>query len=226
VDNLLEYIIPIVFAAIYFFGNMLSKNSDDGAAPSRPRQEDPDVAERQRQIQAEIRRKIMERRSAAGSTGEGGATSAPRERGPSFRPELAERSRQASTRHHPEQVKGERGRHSRPESVERTRPEPVERSRQSSDSARDAASFDNDIQAKLQQIEATKRRAEKLKKQARASNAQTQSASASPSRRSAFRGPVRSTLRDPAAARTAFIYGEVLGPPISQRKSQTVPGLA
>lgn len=209
-DNLLEYIIPVIFAAIYFFGNMLSKNSDDEAEPKRPLvEEDPDVAERQRRIQEEIRRKIMERRNATGSSGEGGRDSRP-EPAERPRPELAER-----TWHHPEQVKGEHGRDFRSEPAERTRPEPV-------------SSFDHDLQAKLEQIEATKRRAEKLKKQAHASSAQASSVQSAdaPSRRTSLRGPVRSTLRDPAAARAAFIYGEVLGPPVSQRKSQTVPGLA
>ena len=67
-DNLLEYIIPVIFAAIYFFGNLLSKNGDEGeAAPGAPRrssESDPEAAERQRRIQEEIRRKILERRQS------------------------------------------------------------------------------------------------------------------------------------------------------------------
>ena len=36
---------------------------------------------------------------------------------------------------------------------------------------------------------------------------------------------VRSNLKDPKVARSAFIYGEVLGPPVSLRKGSGVPGL-
>jgi hypothetical protein len=213
VDNLLEFIVPVIFAAIYFFGNMLSKGADDESEPKRPLVgEDPDVAERQRRIQEEIRRKIMERRSAKGSTGE---AEPPRPQ-PSAqpRPDLVEAEAQRS-RPQPTDWQSSVG------EVERPRSQP-------SDSVADVYAFDNDIEAKLQQIEATKRRAEKLKKQARASSSSVEpvQASAGLSHRRGLRGSVRSTLRDPAAARAAFIYGEVLAPPVSQRKSQSVPGLA
>jgi hypothetical protein len=70
-DNILEILIPLIFAAIYFFGNMFSGKSDGDSAPSSGsgRQEkDPDVIERQRKIQEmrEIRRKIAQRRSSKG----------------------------------------------------------------------------------------------------------------------------------------------------------------
>jgi hypothetical protein len=69
-DNILEILIPLIFAAIYFFGNMFSGKSDGDSAPSIPggrQEEDPDVIERQRKIQEEIRRKIAERRGEEGS---------------------------------------------------------------------------------------------------------------------------------------------------------------
>jgi hypothetical protein len=88
------------------------------------------------------------------------------------------------------------------------------------------------MQAKLQQIEATQRRAAQLKEQARSTSTNTQSrqrsereASTTPRKGSFFGGSVRSTLRDPRAARAAFIYSEVIGQPISQRGAETVPGL-
>ena len=173
-DNILEILIPLIFAAIYFFGNMFSGKSDGDSAPSNPsgrQEEDPDVIERQRKIQEEIRRKIAERRSSQGS------------RAPLNAPSASPVARQ-----------------SQPE----------------------AASYESQMQERLQRIEATKRRAEKLKQQVRIT--QTNSTFAqNPSR--VARGSVRSTLRDPSAARTAFIYGEILGQPISQRRTQTTPGL-
>ena len=71
-DNILEILIPLIFAAIYFFGNMFSGKSDGDSAPSIPggrQEEDPDVIERQRRIQdmREIRRRIAERRGGEDS---------------------------------------------------------------------------------------------------------------------------------------------------------------
>jgi hypothetical protein len=86
------------------------------------------------------------------------------------------------------------------------------------------------MQDQLKQIEATKRRAAKLKKEAQASRERLKSPSDATDRAARRRsrigqGSVRSTLNGPNAARTAFIYGEVLGTPVSQKKAATVPGL-
>ena len=61
-DNIFEYIIPIAFAAIYLFGNKLSEKTRE---LSDQQSEDTDVDDRQRRIQEEIRRKIMERREGS-----------------------------------------------------------------------------------------------------------------------------------------------------------------
>ena len=175
-DNILEILIPLIFAAIYFFGNMFSGKSDGDSAPSIPggrQEEDPDVIERQRRIQdmREIRRRIAERR--------GGEDSRSPLDAPSSSPAPSQ-----------------------------TQPPP--------------ATYESQMQERLRRIEATERRAEKLKQQVRIT--QTNSTFAqNPSRIS--RGSARATLRDPSAARAAFIYGEILGQPISQRKTQSIPGL-
>ena len=175
-DNILEILIPLIFAAIYFFGNMFSGKSDGDSAPSSGsgrQEEDPDVIERQRKIQEmrEIRRKIAQRRSSEGS------------RAPLGSPSSSQASRQ-----------------SQPETV----------------------SYESQMQERLRRIEATEKRAKKLKQQAGITRSNTTFAQ-NPSR--VARGSARSTLRDPSAARTAFIYGEILGQPVSQRKTQTIPGL-
>ena len=174
-DNILEILIPLIFAAIYFFGNMFSGKSDGNSAPSSGsghQEKDPDVIERQRKIQEmrEIRRKIAQRQG-----GEGAA------------PLDTESSNQASRQSQPE-----------------------------------TASYESQMQERIHRIEATERRAEKLKQQVRITQNNSTFAQ-NPSR--IARGNARSTLRDPSAARTAFIYGEILGQPISQRKTQTIPGL-
>jgi hypothetical protein len=85
------------------------------------------------------------------------------------------------------------------------------------------------MQERLEQIEATKRRAEKLKREADAARKQTKDTRSKTDSRKGRRylgGPIRESLQDPAAARVAFIYGEVLGRPVSQRKeASSVPGL-
>ena len=172
-DNILEILIPLIFAAIYFFGNMFSGKSDGDSAPSIPggrQEEDPDVIERQRKIQEEIRRKIAERR--------GGEDSRSPLDAPSYSPAPSQ-----------------------------TQP-PL-------------ATYESQIQERLKRIEATKRRAEKLKEQVHI----TQNSSTfahKPSR--VGRGSARANLRDSSTARTAFIYGEILGQPISQRWNETIPG--
>ena len=175
-DNILEILIPLIFAAIYFFGNMFSGKSDGDSTPSIPggrQEEDPDVIERQRRIQdmREIRRRIAERR--------GGEDSRSPLDAPSSSPAPSQ-----------------------------TQPPP--------------ATYESQMQERLRRIEATERRAEKLKQQVRIT--QTNSTFAqNPSRIS--RGSARATLRDPSAASAAFIYGEILGQPISQRRNETIPGL-
>ena len=173
-DNILEILIPLIFAAIYFFGNILSGKSDGDSASSSGsgRQEgDSDVIERQRKIQEEIRRKIAQRRGGEDS------------RAPLDVPNSSPAPRQ-----------------SQPET----------------------ASFESQMQERLRQLEAPEKRAKKLKQQAGITRGNATFAK-NPSR--IARGSARSTLRDPSAARTAFIYGEILGQPVSQRKTQTIPGL-
>jgi hypothetical protein len=175
-DNILEILIPLILAGIYFFGNMFSGKSDGDSSPSIPsgrKGEDPDAFERQRKIQEEIRRKIAERRDGEGSHSPLGAPN----------------SNAAPS-------------HSQPQ----------------------AASYESQMQERFQRIEATKKRAEELKQQARAFRRPQFSSSPAP-RPSLARGSARATLQDPAAARAAFIYGEILGQPISLRKTQTIPGL-
>ena len=175
-DNILEILIPLIFAAIYFFGNMFSGKSDGDSAPNIPggrQEEDPDVIERRRRIQdmREIRRRIAER--------QGGEDS----RSPLNAPSSSPAPSQAQP---------------------------------------PSATYESQMQERLQRIEATERRAEKLKQQVRIT--QTNSTFAqNPSRIS--RGSARAALRDPSAARAAFIYGEILGQPTSQKRTQSIPGL-
>jgi hypothetical protein len=86
--------------------------------------------------------------------------------------------------------------------------------------------YTNEMQERLKKIEATKRRAAQLQKQAKEVGAPASSDRERSSRDSGrLSGPVIDALRDPRAARAAFIYGEVLGPPVTERKAPNAPGL-
>ncbi|TVP81492.1 MAG: hypothetical protein EA353_01485 [Puniceicoccaceae bacterium] len=229
-DNLFEILIPLIFAAVYFFGHLFNKKSDDESSPLSREMEDPEAAERQRRTQEEIRRKIMERRQAE----EGG-------RARSHQPEsvadrnLRERRAAVEQRRQPSQPAASRlpesgSRRSSPDSrrVEGSASRgsiphlsPLSELRRTSP-AGDV--YGNEMAARLKKIEATKREAERLKQQAAAGRRSASPVSAGSSgssgrSRETWR-PVRASLRDPAAARRAFIHSEILGPPVSQRKAQ------
>jgi hypothetical protein len=216
VDNIFEILVPLAFAAIYFFGNMFTGKKEDEAEPPPlvPRDADSgetdEGAERQRRIQEEIRRKIMERRRS--QSGESPAPPLPVER-PRPREERAARA--------PEPV---------PQVRQVVREQTAHDNTFSWDRSDDA--YDKSMDARLRQIEETKRRAERLKKQADNAHMKNEIGSG-PAKRAKrrsgghFSGPVRESLADPAAARVAFIYGEVLGRPVGLRdaSSSSVPGL-
>lgn len=221
-DNIFEILVPLIIAAVYFFGNMMSGKSkeDETGQPLRPRERDaddgadPDAFERQRRIQEEIRRKIMERRQATGSEP---PQLAPAEAAPQ------EGRRDQTMPHRSEPRAQDQTRQSRREPPPIREQKPGAFSWDVSDDA-----YDSKMQAQLKRIEATKRQAEKLQKQAKAGREKSKGAE-KPKRRSGgyFAGTVRESLQDPQAARVAFIYGEVLGPPISLRKgNSSVPGLS
>lgn len=224
-DNLLEILVPLIFAAIYFFGNMLGKSKDEEDAPpmrrAREAGEDGEAAERQRRIQEEIRRKIMERRQAA-SGDQPQVAPAGREQ--------SERRRELESRREVREVQREEPR----ESVDESQPVPPALAREKKEDVHKPVfswnesddAYDTAMQAQLKQIEATKRRAEKLRKEAAEKRKVVEGRSRKERQTGGyFTGSVRESLQDPQAARVAFIYGEVLGRPVSLRKEQSVPGL-
>lgn len=220
-DNLLEIIVPVIFAAIYFFGNMLSGKADKDDAPKPPRRrpgnaEDDEAAERQRKIQQEIRRKILERRQQAEGLGPvPPVVSPPPVRGLQRRQREQAKETTAQTR-------------------EATQPPPYVAPTHEVETAPGGFSwgesdnaYEKEMEVKLRRIEETNRQAEKLKQKVGSSLADSTTTS-SKRRSSGLRlsGSVRSQLKNPGAARAAFVYGEVLGQPISMRKQSSVPGLS
>lgn len=207
-DNLLEIIVPLIFAAIYFFGNMLSGKSQEDDAPTgiprrrAPAEDDAEAVERQRRIQEEIRRKIVERR------------------GVEARRETREARKETRELVH-------ETRESPPPFVTPTHEAGPESSPPAFSWDKSDNAYENEMQAQLKRIEATKRQAEQLKQRAAAARGQSE-ATVSKSRSTSGRyvsGPVRESLQDAGAARAAFVYAEVLGQPVALRKDSAVPGL-
>jgi hypothetical protein len=205
-DNLLEILIPLAFAAVYFIGNMLSDKASKSARENKRERGSPgpqgeaqpsgDWEEQQRRIREEIRRKIAQRRGQSA--------------GPEPEPTIF-----AGTR--PEEPVVPPEREEEPEFWEEPAgtPQPAF----SWESAGNA--FESEMQERLRQIEETKRKAEALRKKARRSalpeDAGREAGSARPAAVLAA-GPVRSQLLNTGNARAAFIYAEVFGPPVASRQ--------
>ncbi|MFW5873800.1 MAG: hypothetical protein ACOCVJ_00180 [Verrucomicrobiota bacterium] len=240
-DNLLEIIIPLVFAAIYFLGNFFAKkeDADELSSPQQRRErnqsEDADAAERQRRIQEEIRRKIMERRQASGGDDRPSAAPSPVV-GPS--PEELRRrreeveARQRMRERQKETSERERGSEAVAEAATEVEPtkKPIKQSEVGGFSWDDSDNVYKDgIDDRLKQIEATQRQANALKKKAigQLGSATRPDQTSVRRRGSVLSGSVREELTSPAAARAAFVYGEVLGKPVGLRKGESqVPGLS
>ena len=239
-DGLLEILIPLIFAAVYFFGNMVSKSGGDKDASeerrARPAPEptgeavDPEEVERQRRVQEEIRRKIMERRQAGGEGGgeveAGGERSAGRS-APEAEAEAGE-ARKVPRRGTLAEA-GETGGDAVGEPA--AEPSNTPSGGFSWESSEDV--YGADMRERMRQIEETKRRADRLREQAEASRHETGFSDTARGERKAgavaFSGPVREQLLQPGAARRAFIYSEILGRPKGLRRQgqeDSPPGLA
>jgi hypothetical protein len=212
-EEIFKVIIGLVVGGLYLFGNRIFKNSEDEAPrpPNLPREsaaaadDDDDLTERQRQIQEAIRRKILERRQANESSAPAPTSTAEpismhRER---HKQVLEQQKKTAHRTAHPE-----------PKAVVEEVDERF--SWDASDNV-----YEEQMAARLKQIEATKRQAEALNRKSRAVSNGSKTTKSQPATTGGrlFSGSVRSTLRNPAAARTAFVYGEVLGKPVGLRAS-------
>jgi hypothetical protein len=204
-EDLFDIIIPAVVMAVYFFGNLLSKKSKDGEG-QEPNRNEPELtgdSEYIRRVRDEIRRKVEARRNDPPES----------ERREQYPVEPALGRRKSTSEH----VHQRRQRTSAPV----PQPEVI---------APTQNAYQNQMKARLAKLKKTQREAAALRDQAlknASSKTQKQSAVVR-TKRFGLNGPVRANLKDVGAARTAFIYGEVLGSPVGLRKdtSNSVPGLA
>ena len=205
-EKLGEYIIPLIFAGIYFISNILTKRAEKKAQQQadQPAWEPPegfDLSDLEQEIPG-----VFEEVEPAGDMS-------------SYDRRQLER-RQAADEHR-QRREVARGASPPPLRQEASPPPPLPVV-PSAPAQPDA--YESTIERQLRQIEETKRKAEALKKQA--------GGAAIPDggkrRRTSgnFSGSIRNQLKDPAAARKAFIFGEILGPCVSSGEESKIPGLS
>lgn len=213
-EDLLKLVFSLVFGAIYLFGGQIFKGNKEDKPQQRQTsrktsKDDPAVNEheaRQQEIREAIRRKIMERRGEKNS-------SEPAHQEPSLA-QNRDRSVEGSATLE-NKYPSATGKTVAPAQKTVKADEPF--SWDISDNV-----YDKEMQQRLQQIEATKRRAKALKQQiGRRFDPGLQKSDHSKKSvpTGLHSGSVRSTLRNPRTARKAFIYSEILGKPLSLKQS-------
>jgi hypothetical protein len=219
--DLLEIILPILFAVGYFIVAALKGGSKEEENETPPPQ--AELSERERQIQEEIRRKILER-----TQGGGQSTMAPppqvretQEAGQSPRsydPTKPEGDR--SRRQVPVQVKGaEESSRPGPLPTEPFEPPPLQPAMQ-----RQESTIQDRMRKQEQEIQAMQRRAEEIRRKAGAQGAirpyqrssQQRSRHHFPS--GSFQEEVIASLKDPRGFKKALLSYEILGTPVGMRK--------
>lgn len=213
-EDILKLVFSLVFAAIYFFGGQMFKGNKEDESPrseslrkSGQDNREPDEHEaRQQEIREAIRRKIMERRSKNAGSESVFEESIAQSQEPSkndsksFK-EMASRLPEAN------------------KSVQEAAKADAGFSWDASDNV-----YERQMQERLQQIEATRRRAEALKRKVGRIDLSTRDDGASSkgsTSETLLSVPVRSAFSNPRVARAAFIYSEVLGKPLSLRNPRS-----
>ena len=208
-ENILELIFALVAGFFWLFGgSLLKKRGED--EPSQPTssqrrnrrgsdQPSSDQEARQREIREAIRRKIEERRQQSGSE----PVLVPRSE-PQYQKQYTELQEEVS--------------------------KPLVYTESSNEDTTEApfswdvgdSPYGQEMQERLQEIEATKRRAEELKKKVKQVTqghyAKDQQTSSEPES-VLFIGSVQTALKNPENVRAAFVYSEILGKPVGLRRS-------
>ena len=220
-ESLLEVLLPLIIAGVYFFGNILSKNRDKSAAPLPPNQEEVSPAERE--VQEQIRRKIEARRASYESSDSELLTKT--EQDNSLNPEDLVR----------EQLRERRdfSRGGRQVAQSRDTAAPAQSSKeQSKEYAWQLTEAENnyaqEMENRRKKLEDTQRKAQALRKKSKhgaysMKQAISEHNGRSSQTRDRYAGPIRRHLKTPSAARVAFIYSEVLGAPIALKEGSSLP---
>ena len=195
-ENIIELVITIIFGFFWLFGNNLFNKNQEEQEPVQPttqrrkkkRDRDSvssDSEARQYEIREFIRRKIEEHRQQG-------------EPRPvvTFEPEPQEEMREPLVVAKTAEAKTD---------------EPFSGSS-------DEGAYTLEMQARLREIEATKRQAEALRSKVKQIVPESEDTDSGKSFEQEYRlslRSVKSALKNPRSARAAFIYGEILGKPVS-----------
>ncbi len=241
--DLLEILLPILFAVGYFIvAAMKGGKKEENPAPGPQREaeaEEADLSGRERQIQEEIRRKIMERtRRDAGA--ENPPITAEAETSPRYDPtrsEADQRRRQVREQvkrvEEPPPVPGQSSRwagqrRSSRDAYEKQEPPPLQPAMQ-----RREDDFQERMRAQQEEIDGMQRRAEEIRKRASRQTEEVSSQLITPirdgSRRrnysrgtGSFQADVINALKDPRGFKKAVLSYEILGTPVGLRKQDKI----
>lgn len=191
-NQLLEYLVPVIIFVIWIAGQFLERRKQSGDQDNEPPPGDEHA--RRREIQEEIQRKIAERRRQGGGE-------APPPLAPPVQPTLRQQSAPPRERSFPPPITSS----TEPGFFEVPQP---------------GRNIMAELEEQQRRVEESKARAERAFAQSRQRGIASQSAKPPRVRpvTTSLQGEVFSVLRDPAAARKAVVYYEILGTPVGLRR--------
>lgn len=228
--ELLEIILPILFAVGYFIVAVLNKGSSDKESGETSSSESPELSQREQEIQEEIRRKIQERSQrssqAEAPVPQETASSEPYQYDPNKPESQQRRVREQVKRFDSPPPVPEESAASGYDQPAEEEPPPLQPAWQ-----RQTTEIEDRLRKQQQEIDAMQRRAEELQRKAgqqtaeigtrmsqRRSDSRSHSKSRSRSYSGSFQREVIESLKDPRGFKKALLSYEILGSPVGLRQ--------
>ena len=205
-ESLQDYIVPIAVIIIWVLGKLFGGQAEEGGAPPPPGKSAPneDQAERARQIQEEIRRKIAERRGQS---------------------QPQQQPTPVQQRAEPEPAQARRSAQRTATTARQPEPEPQSPAHGWEYANRD---LQQELRIKAQEAEAARLKAEAARMEARARIAKVKPEAVVPmaAANTDLSGTpadfIRSAFADPQSTRNAFVFQEVVGTPVALRTDDRI----
>ncbi len=188
--NWIEYLLPIIFFVLYGISKIFGKGDNKEVdAPASP---PVDIGEQQRRIQEEIRRRIAERRAEA----------TPAQSTQTLKPEPPKIDRPAPPRSPLREPELDV-----PQVAQQKMPDPA------------VLDMQPQLAAQMERLREENKKSDSLRQSIRRVVKKDDYAIATKSgNRSHFRNEITSMLNDAQSAKKAFLYSEIFGVPMGQRK--------
>ena len=188
--NWIEYLLPIIFFVLYGISKIFGKGDNKEVdAPASP---PVDIGEQQRRIQEEIRRRIAERRAEA----------TPAQSTQTLKPEPPKIDRPAPPRSPLREPELDV-----PQVAQQKMPDPA------------VLDMQRQLAAQMERLREENKKSDSLRQSIRRVVKKDDYAIATKSgNRSHFRNEITSMLNDAQSAKKAFLYSEIFGVPMGQRK--------